>query len=98
MDGLGVADVFGSSFLFIFGGTFLILLLGRFCFLLLVFGLFVDILEGFLFSSLSISNRLLLAFLDFSVLDLVLFSDNLVLLGVLLGLLYDLLGLDLGVI
>ena len=90
--------MFGVSIFFIFGGTFLILLLGSFGLLLFVFGLLVDRFEGFLLCCLPISNGLLLALLDFSVLDLGLFGDMLVLLGMLLGLLYDLLGLDLGVI
>ena len=98
MDGFGVADVFDISIFIIFGGTFLILFVGFFRLLLLFFGFLVDCLERFLLSSLSISNCLLLGFLGFSILDLGLFGDHLIHLSMLLGLFYDLLGLDLGMI
>ena len=98
MDSLGIADVFGSSFFLIFGGTFLILLLSLFALFLLFFGFLVDSLKGFLLCSFSISNCLLLGFLGLIILELGLLSDLLVHLCMLLGLLYDLLGLDFGVI
>ena len=98
LDGFNVADIFGGSLFFSFFGIILILLLGRLALLLLIFGLLVDCLEGFLLSSLSISNSLLFAFLNFSILNLGLFGDLLVHFCMLLGLLYDLLGLNLGVI
>ena len=98
LNGLSVVDMFGGSLFFSFGGIFLSLLLGCLGLLLLFLGLLVDRIEGFLLSSISIRNRLLLALLNFIILNLGLLGDLMVNLCMFLGLLYDLLGLDLGVI